>query len=282
MKHGIRFLVVRKSRRAVIGANCYAESLTKRYAGRPGWPAEFLPWTPENAGENVVLRPDKLDLPLHWRKPKRIFANSMSDLFHEDVPDEFIDSVFAVMAWADRHTFQVLTKRPDRMRAYLGDPETERRITHTMCNVCMKTDGMLCGFGNDDCRLVDPDWPLPNVQLGVSVENQRWADIRIPLLLQTPARVRFISAEPLLGPVDLRSYTWTKEQGAMRPRLDWVICGGESGPGRREMDLDWARSLRDQCRAAGVPFFFKQKSGPKPGMPSGDPTLDECKEMPTA
>ena len=261
MKHGIRFLVVRKSRRAVIGANCYAESLTKRYAGRPGWPAEFLPWTPENAGENVVLHPERLDGPLRWKKPRRIFVNSMSD---EAVPDEFIVEVFAVMARAPRHVFQVLTKRPERMLAFCS---REAHWWGNKAEIAARED-----YGK----------PLPNVWLGTSVENQRWADIRIPLLLQTPARVRFISAEPLLGPVDLRSYTWTKEQGAMRPRLDWVICGGESGPGRREMDLDWARSLRDQCRAAGVPFFFKQKSGPKPGMPSGDPTLDECKEMPTA
>ncbi len=327
-------------------AHCYALTFAERFRGVPGHYFEH--------GFDVQLRPDKLDLPLRWRKPRRIFVNSMSDLFHEAVPDEFIDRVFAVMAlcggervrfcgrvdcdhegiegcasrrpFEARHIFQILTKRPERMLAYMTAENLQERILEAVEHT---------GFFWEYPELIieSAGWPLKNVWLGVSVENQRWADIRIPLLLQTPAAVRFISAEPLLGPVDLRGIDWTEAYlakwralreaqtddekcrtideimaGIQRdraeahptldaltgyrtdgeddvtqegdPHLDWVIVGGESGPKRREMDLDWARSLRDQCRAAGVPYFFKQRSGPKPGMPSGDPDLDGCKEMP--
>ena len=190
-------------------------------------------------------------VPLHWRKPRRVFVNSMSDLFHENAPDEWIDQAFAVMALCPQHTFQALTKRPKRMLDWVRKNSTGGRIFHLASQIDPKKYGAVSG-----------SWPLPNVWLGVSVEHQEAADARIPLLLQTPAAVRFISAEPLLGRVDLHLPDQEAYPLKMRPvaiqRIHWVICGGESGPGARPMHPDWARSLRDQCRAANVPFFFKQ------------------------
>ncbi len=236
-------------------AHCYAENLSLRF----GWSKK--PWTPENAEENVILHPERLSKPLSWRKPSRVFVNSMSDLFHELVPFEFIDKVFAIMALTPQHTYQVLTKRPERMKEYAA---TDNRIgliaaaaQHLMWDDTLK--------GNLAFPL---DYPLPNVWLGTSVENQRWADERIPHLLQTPAAVRFLSCEPLLGPVDLwgARYEWPMNAGgygsafAWGRGIQWVIVGGESGPNYREMDLQWARDIRDQCEAAGCAFFFKQQS----------------------
>ena len=198
--------------------HCYAERIASRRG--KGFPNGFA----------LTLHPERLRSPLHKRKPKRIFVNSMSDLFHDGIPDDYIAEVFAVMAEADWHTFQVLTKRPGRMRSW-----TRRH------------------------RLD----PLPNVWLGVSAEDQKWADIRIPVLLDTPAAVRWVSAEPLLGPINL---------GAYLPVLDWIVVGGESGPGHRRMEPGWAREIRDQCVAAAVPFHFKQWGGPKPD--SGGRELD--------
>jgi protein gp37 len=220
----------------------------------------------------VNLLSERLDQPLHWKKPSRIFVNSMSDLFHDAVPDEHIVAVFARMWWSPQHTFQVLTKRHGRMRSLL--PRIEERLRKMEC----------------DLELVHAPtpltWPLPNVWLGVSVENQKWADIRIPALLETPAAVRFLSCEPLLGPVWISDHIWRAcsccdgeghdeacarcadsrcEDGHIR-QLDWVIVGGESGPKARAMHPDWARSLRDQCAQDHVPFFFKQwgEWGPAP------------------
>lgn len=180
-------------------------------------------------GFGVTLHHDQVELPQRWKKSRMIFVNSMSDLFHPDVPDSFIRDVFDSMKAADQHTFQILTKRPRRMRHLLSQ-------------------------WNDLARQ-----PLPHVWLGVSVENQEWAEKRIPLLLETPAAVRFLSCEPLLGPVDLSSYV---EIGT--PAIHWVIVGGESGPKARPMQLGWARQLRDTCRRASVPFFFKQWGGRTP------------------
>ena len=205
--------------------HCYAERVFPRpYPGR--------------AFTDVAMHPDRLAAPLHWRKPRRVFVNSMSDLFHDVVPDEFIDQVFAAMSAAPSHTFQVLTKRPERARDYLA-----RRAM-----------------------------PLPNVWLGVSIEDQETADYRIPLLLRTPAAVRWISAEPLLGPVDLGNLPSVsgigryldslsnagREDSDLPTKLDWVVAGGESGPHARPTHPEWLRALRDDCDAAGVPFFFKQ------------------------
>lgn len=219
----------------------------------------------------VALAPDPILLaPLRWRRPRRIFVNSMGDLFHESVPDEWIDKVFAVMALAPQHTFQVLTKRARRMRAYMtsnertGDFEPMMRIIEAARKI------------RPDNLYNMTDWPLPNVWLGVSVEDQTRANERIPDLLATPTAVRFVSAEPLLGPINLRririapnhhtiidaldGYAMVDTPGRERERtmLDWVIAGGESGPHARPMHSAWVRSLRDQCATAGVPFFFKQ------------------------
>lgn len=227
-------------------------------------PDGSLNWTGK-----VVCLPERLDLPLHWRAPRRIFVNSLSDLFHEDVPDDFIDQVFAVMAWAHWHTFQVLTKRPARMREYLTTGNRLALIENARCDLCVREGGP-CGFPGDDCGLLaDTVLPLPNVWLGVSVEDQAAADERIPLLLQTPAAVRFLSCEPLLGPVDLWSARYPGRDGgagkgsafAWGRGVQWVIVGGESGSRHRPLNHEWACSQRDQCRAAGVAFFGKQDSG---------------------
>jgi protein gp37 len=191
------------------------------------------------------------------------------DLFHRSVPDEYIAEVFAVMAAAHWHTFQILTKRHARMHALLSDPDFRSMV-------CMESATL--GHEGFDVTVNNPweTWPSPNIWLGVSVENQHWADIRIPVLVQTPAAVRFISAEPLLGPIDvilsacpgvfidryLGQFSAIQHtdgccQHALN-LLDWVIVGGESGPGARPMHPDWARDLRDQCHQARIPFFFKQ------------------------
>jgi protein gp37 len=252
--------------------NCYAMKQAHRFSG-PGKPYAGLTKQtkagPQWTG-NVATVESSLLEPLSWRKPARVFVNSMSDLFHEDVPEWFIDEVFAVMALAERHTFQILTKRAERMRAYFAADRYE---------LIARVETRLWNLHTDDTTNAIGRWPLPNVWLGVSVENQQYADERIPLLLQTPAAVRFISAEPLLGPVDLNGLPDPKSDpswdasalhgvrecafGATVSResinkLDWVIVGGESGPGARPFDLAWARSIVQQCKAAGVPCFMKQ------------------------
>jgi protein gp37 len=253
--------------------NCYAKTFAERFRGTKGHYFEN--------GFDVQLRPDKLELPLHWRKPRRVFVNSMSDLFHERISDEFISRVFAVMAQTPQHTYQILTKRHARMRSLLS---SEKFKVWTWAAQ---------GDGKPGCTPLNSAWPLPNVWVGVSVENQKWANTRIPALLDTPAAVRFLSCEPLLGPVDLDgpvinghrprlTYWLTGRPGwgpeettapglklqplTTGPRVDWVIIGGESGHGARPMHPEWARQLRDQCTAAGVPFHFKQwgEWGPAP------------------
>lgn len=238
--------------------NCYAAALAPRLAamGQKGYTA--LPWTKANAPENVHLHPDRLEKPLHWRKPRRVFVNSMSDLFHELVPDRFVDRVFGMMALAEPHTFQVLTKRPERMAEYLGNEYTRTNVEMAKDQISLDLLGLGQFLG---------EWPLPNVWLGTSVEDQKAADERIPHLRRCPAAVRFLSCEPLLGPL------WLYDTGEMggnvlfpdafgdRPGVQWVIVGGESGPNFRTMDHDWARSIRDQCKGAGVAFFGKQDSG---------------------
>lgn len=249
--------------------HCYAETIAKRF-----WKAR--------AFTDVRTHADRLDAPLHWRKPRMVFVNSMSDLFHEDVPDAFIDEVFAVMALCPQHTFQVLTKRPERMREYfdvLRDSWPRDRVDSIGA-------AMNAIRGRPERQPVPVFLPLPGVWLGVSVEDQTRVDERIPLLLATPAAVRFVSAEPLLGPVDLSSVGplrwdvltgWKPAhdgwpEGANTDRLDWLIVGGESGASARPMHPDWARSLRDQCQTAGVPFFFKQwgEWAPYRIVPGGD------------
>jgi len=255
-------------------ANCYAERMAVRLAGmaRPGFGADDIP--PANAPEHYacVITPggswngttklveSALDKPLRWRKPRRVFVCSMSDLFHESVPDEWVDRVFAVMALCPQHCFQLLTKRPERMLSYMrwaGHPDTVGRTDRRT-----KIDGSghignhICGFANG------LSWPFPNVHLGVSVENQQCADERIPVLLQTPAAVRFVSLEPMLGPVDLhRSHQLAYDGGArVMSRIDWVVLGCESGSRRRPCLHEWMVDVVRQCKSAGVPVFVKQVS----------------------
>lgn len=247
--------------------NCYAARMAARNLPEMRSPTTGEPFAvmrdlgPRWTGR-VELIPEKLDEPLRWRKPQRVFVNSMSDLFHEALPDEAIDHVFAAMICAPWHTFQVLTKRPRRMQEYLS---RTRGLDNVLVRVNKAARQMRKPSGwrpAEGCA-----WPYPHVWLGVSVEDQKTADERIPLLLQTPAAKRFVSYEPALGPVDFTagdgSRSWLKPifRGELRgwePAIYWVIVGGESGPGARPFDLAWARSVRDQCRAAGVAFLMKQ------------------------
>lgn len=226
--------------------NCYAENVAHRFGG-PGLPYEGLTHPTTGAWNGTIkLVPEKLNDPLRWKRPRRIFVNSMSDLFHERVPETYIREVFAVMALAHWHTFQVLTKRPERMLEILtraqADPHWLAKGAETMIN-----RGYVQNVNFGLLQL-----PLPNVWLGTSVENQAAAAERIPLLLETPARVRWISAEPLVGPVYARD---------LIRRLDWVVVGGESGSSAGEarvMDPEWVRSLLSDCELSGVPFLLKQ------------------------
>ena len=241
--------------------NCYAQAMAHRF----GWP------------KGVQLHPERLEEPRHLRKPRRIFVCSMSDLFHEDVPIDFVSQVIDKI-WANpRHTFQLLTKRPERF------PEVFERYQALRLGVPIRAEYVL------------PD----NLWLGVTAENQEQADYRIPLLLQVPAAVRFVSCEPLLGPLDLGPYLFCEDcsgQGAIvsmgwggpdvdecasckgdrlaRPHLGWAIAGCESGPGKRPARVEWFRDLKDQCQAAGVPFFLKQMASPVHAFIEHMPELD--------
>lgn len=293
--------------------NCYAEAVAARF------------WKDGRKFTDVQVHADRLEQPLRWRRPRRVFVNSMSDLFHDDVPSAFIGRVFGVMALAARHQFQVLTKRPERMLRLLH-PAVVGPLKGEASQYSWELARKM-GMNVQPANKWEVRWPLQNVWLGISCEDQATADERVPLLLDTPAAVRFLSCEPLLSGVDLTRWLRPSRkfhlradvQGMLRnkvfcgltdesgielgpaqaeerlrvllasgvqflrvgecdsfdpasgcpghaqPKLDWVICGGESGPKHRPMDLEWARSLRDQCRAAGVPFFFKQASGLRPG-----------------
>lgn len=250
--------------------------LTRTTNGGPVWTGE------------VRFNESMLGHPLRWGRPRKIFVCAHGDLFHESVPDAWIDRVFAVMALAPQHTFQVLTKRADRMRRYL-EGVSRHRIAAEAFAFSGKQHPQGHGCDPDVCNIA---WPLANVWLGVSVEHQDAADERIPHLLATPAAVRWISAEPLLGPVNLRwtpyahqangeSYRqYLDRQGSVDQyealrKLDWIVVGGESGVRARPMHPDWARSLRDQCAEAQVPFLFKQWGEWSPQAPlNKDGTLD--------
>lgn len=208
--------------------NCYAERMAARFSadmwdGPQDAVAVMTKAGPRWTGK-VILVEDKLNDPLHWKQPRRVFVNSMSDLFHERVKTKWLIKIFEVMVCANRHTFQVLTKRPERMLAFMSKY---------------------------------PGYAVGNIWLGVSAENQETADERIPLLFQTPAAVRWVSAEPLLGPIDLRPYLEGYQKG--KPALDWVVVGGESGPGARKCDVArWLDPIVTACKEAGVSCFVKQ------------------------
>ena len=220
--------------------NCYAER---------DWPrlTRLVPAYAGRSFENVACHSERLDQPLRWKRPRKIFVNSMSDLFHPDVPEDFIRAVFAIMAAATWHTFQILTKRPERMREILIRWESEGLVLRS-------------GYG----------MKLPNVWLGVSVEDQKAANERIPILLETPASVRWVSIEPMIGPVTFR---WAKWQSGFKEtlegllvrnhldglrRLDWIVVGGESGPNARPMEAEWVRKIKYECEEASTPIFVKQ------------------------
>jgi protein gp37 len=215
--------------------NCYAEVMHRRLRGM--FPEKYSkPFL-----GHIQLHASELMKPLKWKKPKMVFVNSMSDLFHPDVPFDFIDNVFAVMDCCPQHTFQILTKRPDRMAQYFAEMRAWR------------VGQLKYAYDSSDYDL--NAWPLKNVWLGTSCEDQNTADERIPHLLKVPTEIRFLSCEPLLGSIDFKLYA-SSLTGI--PLLNWVIAGGESGPKARPMHPDWIRSLRNQCTITGVPFFFKQ------------------------
>ena len=231
--------------------HCYAETLTERFHGKGSF-------------AEVKLHPDRLDSPLRWRKPRHVFVNSMSDLFHKDVPDEFIARVWAVMAATPQHQYQILTKRHGRMRSLLSDAAFHGEVAGMTSALAIQ--GVLPGTGFAG-RTV-----LPNVWGGVSVEDQKHAELRIPALVDTLLAVRFLSCEPLIAPVDLsvvrmRSGTlpiapleshYDQNTGLGDRPISWVIVGGESGPGARWCDPEWIRRIVDDCQRAGVSVFVKQ------------------------
>lgn len=277
--------------------NCYAMKQAHRFSGEGRAYHGLTKQTsagPQWTGKIRTVS-DALLEPLSWRKPARVFVNSMSDLFHEDVPDVFIVEVFATMALAHRHTFQILTKRPERMRQWFA---ANGRAADVAVAVFKRFPRLR--QADVESRRAVKQWPLPNVWLGVSAEDQQRADERIPLLLQTPAAVRFVSAEPLLGPIDLErvplpgaAERWYELKGVAQPaaekdtepddwkywtrrqsRLDWVIVGGESGLRARPCHTDWIADVVAQCGRASVPCFVKQLGANGYQLPGGYPLRD--------
>lgn len=258
--------------------HCYAERLNMRNLPQHGTGLEFT--VLNMAKVEMFLDEAILQWPLQWKRPRMIFVNSQTDTFGEFATDEQIDQMFAVMALCPQHTFQVLTKRADRMLEWtqgkeFGDDDSGEWVRDLMIEGSAQAIYAKLHPGEDPSMWLGVHQPLPNVHLGVSVENQEWADKRIPPLLHTPAAKRFVSAEPLLGPLDLSKIPQalndcepTREQidGPMgihyirhgAPGLDWIIIGGESGPGARPFRVEWAESIIEQCRFAGVPVFLKQ------------------------
>lgn len=236
--------------------NCYAAREAVRYTGE-GMPYEGLARMTANGPRwtgriRVLDDPDHLLHPLRWQRPRLVFVNSMSDLFHESLPFAAVDKIVGVMSLAAQHTFQVLTKRPERMAEYLSTPGRSDTVARAMLQV---TGG----------QVMMDRWPLPNVWWGVSAENQQTLDDRMPHVIRAMPnmKVAWLSAEPLLGPLDLtRWLPHERETSQTRsewyPGLDWVVAGGESGPNARPANPAWFRTIRDQCAARGVPFLFKQ------------------------
>jgi protein gp37 len=275
----------------IVGCTIDTKGCTNCYAMRQAWRFSHNPSTPQYHGTaklvngkpvwtgKINLAEKALEKPLRRKKPTMYFVNSMGDLFHEGVPDEWIDRVFAVMALCPQHTFQILTKRAERMREYCVALDSDYLKTEHIASTAAHLWGGKKPDAVYDCVYDKFTSALPNVWKGVSVEDQATADQRIPLLLDTPAAIRFVSAEPLLGPVSLQFVSknisalsglvcvpskknCVPSRYYLGDRLDWVICGGESGPNARPIHPDWALSLRNHCVAADVPFHFKQW-GPK-------------------
>lgn len=266
--------------------NCYAERQAIRHAG-PGGSYEGLvkstPNGPRWTGK-LSYHEDILLAPLRRKKPTKYFVNSMSDLFYQEVTDEMLDKAFAVMSLTPQHTYQILTKRPERAYEYLANRGSWPLLT--MMESLMSKEERANGPRSRTAfakrlggvELSEIDWPLRNVWLGVSCEDQKTADKRIPLLLKTPAAVRWVSAEPLLGPIDFHVWLPDEWSGGARqdapygdtPPLDWIVVGGESGPHSRPFDVAWATEIVRQCKSTDVPVFVKQ-IGAKPYNSGGDP-----------
>jgi len=268
--------------------NCYAEQTNKGFFQL----GTKLPYKPQSRDQvKIYLDEETLTQPLRWKRPRKIFVCSMTDIFGHWVSDEWIDRIFAVMALSPHHTFQVLTKRPQRMLEYMLEPERKLRVLDAVCRIGINYShiGSWLNKNKRTWGYFTENWPLPHIWLGVTAEDQKTAVQRIPLLLLTPAAVRFISAEPLLGPIDLTTlvveqntthrWGWDALTGEdfienftthqrwehrrtwrsnLYSHVNWVIVGGESGSGSRPMHPDWAHSLRVQCRDAQVAFHFKQ------------------------
>jgi len=227
---------------------CYAEVLAARHSYKGGWGEGLAHYvtrpdgTKEARWTGVLQTVEKmLDAPLRWKKPRRIFVNSMSDLFHKDVSDAFIAEVFAVMAGCPQHVFQILTKRPERMQEFCSQQ---------------------LPLWDDHAK----NLPIPNIWLGVSAEDQDTFDQRVEILGQTPAAVRFVSAEPFLGDIDIGNAFDDPGDDSEYGKLDWAIIGGETGSGHRPMDIEAARAFIRQVKCMGGAMFVKQDSGPRPGM----------------
>lgn len=224
-------------------AHCYAEKINLRLGNG-------LEYAVKNLAE-IEFRLINMEAPLHWRKPGFVFVNSMTDLFHEAVPRHLIDQVFAVMALAQNQTFQVLTKRSKEMREYLRGCDDGAHFATARPRIINHVARLRCPFKI-------PAFPLPNVWLGVSAENQKYWNERVPDLIKTPAAVRFVSAEPLLDSIDISSFVSDHPRSANEPRLNWIIVGGESGPKSRPCNVHGIRRIMEQCRAEQVAVFVKQ------------------------
>ncbi|MGE4296814.1 MAG: phage Gp37/Gp68 family protein [Desulfovibrionaceae bacterium] len=253
--------------------HCYAERMAARLATMPNAPKEYREVITDGRWNGQVRWVGGvLDKALHWRKPRKVFIGSMTDIFHPAVPFEWVDKIMAVAALTPHITWQVLTKRPERMREYMADGLRGMHI-----RLATSQYSALCRD-----RTSPIPFPLHNVWLGTTIWDQDSADKSVPVLLDTPAALRFVSVEPMLGAVDLQDHigVWGDRrcpcclgsgqddysqcgccEGKGRFGLDWVICGGETGPGARATKSAWAKSLRDQCADAGVPFFFKKMGG---------------------
>jgi len=249
-------------------ANCYAEKMANRIKSRNVLDSicgayRSVVGADRKWNGRIETYDNALTIPLRWKKPRHIFVNSMSDLFHEQVPFDFIDKVFAVMAKCQQHTFQILTKRPDQMAKYL------RRIMRD-CGTILHAAHKLGIEPPEPKTATKRDylhycWPFQNVWIGTSVENQQTADSRIPHLLDCPATMRFLSCEPLLGSIDIHFVSPVKTRDLKnqsladeRREIDLVIVGGESGTHARPCKIEWIRSIMRQCRGANVPVFVKQ------------------------